>query len=51
MGYYPAPLLYGPSSFTSGQDQTAGAAEAPQVMEDNDENYKKGRNLEAQGEE
>jgi hypothetical protein len=49
MGYYPAPILYGPSSFTSGPDQTAGAAEAL-VVEDHDESNE-GRNLEFQGQE
>lgn len=49
MGYYPAPILYGPSSFTSGQDEIAGAAEAPQV--EDPESNEKGRDLDVQEEE
>jgi hypothetical protein len=49
MGNYQAPILYGPSSSTSGPDQTAGATEAPEVVEDHDESNEEGRNLEFQG--
>ena len=49
MGYYPAPILYGPSSFTSGQEESAVATEAPQV-EDHSESNEKRQNLQVQGE-
>jgi hypothetical protein len=48
MGYYPAPILYGPSSFPSGQAETAGTAEAAQV-EDHDKSNEKGQSLGVQG--